>query len=227
MEAVKSQYAQIAEFISMVLGSSYCVAYYDVEDVPRMWATFSSGFSSPSEIALVSELVRAFLIRFQESPDMCAYKTILSKNSDFRHNLLLVRDQSEQPRGVMVLSYNQTCRAQLLTCIRSMLLVEPPQETPAHNGEGASSLPEMTAGNLPQIAIRLLREREIEPGRALSPDEKISILSDLNARSAFTIKGAVPIVASLLNASEATIYRYLSKLNRKNENDFWEPINLI
>ena len=43
-------------------------------------------------------------------------------------------------------------------------------------------------------------------------DEKIRIVEDLQQAGIFYIKGAVSEVATQLGSSEATIYRYLSKL---------------
>ena len=49
-------------------------------------------------------------------------------------------------------------------------------------------------------------------GRLLTMDEKIRIVEDLQQAGIFYMKGAVSEVAAQLGSSEATIYRYLSKL---------------
>lgn len=49
---------------------------------------------------------------------------------------------------------------------------------------------------------------------ALSQDEKIAIVEKLDGKGVFLFKGAVALVAGRLQTSEATIYRYLSKINR-------------
>ena len=48
------------------------------------------------------------------------------------------------------------------------------------------------------------------PVERMSINEKISIVQKLNANGVFKIKGAITKVASTLQASESTIYRYLS-----------------
>ena len=48
----------------------------------------------------------------------------------------------------------------------------------------------------------------------LKKKEKIKIVSALKEKGIFLLKGAVPEVALLLNSSEATIYRYLSEVEK-------------
>ena len=45
--------------------------------------------------------------------------------------------------------------------------------------------------------------------------EKITVIQTLYDKGVFLIKGAVPEVAQALFCSEATVYRYLSKLSGK------------
>jgi len=49
----------------------------------------------------------------------------------------------------------------------------------------------------------------------MTKSEKESLIHEMHSRGAFLIKGAVPEVAAKLNYSEATIYRYLQKLEVK------------
>lgn len=51
------------------------------------------------------------------------------------------------------------------------------------------------------------------PPERLSPDEKQDIISKLNERGVFLLKGAVSKVATHLKVSENTVYRYLNKIN--------------
>ena len=50
------------------------------------------------------------------------------------------------------------------------------------------------------------------PPDRLTMDEKIRIVEDLQQAGIFYMKGAVSEVAAQLGSSEATVYRYLSKL---------------
>ena len=50
----------------------------------------------------------------------------------------------------------------------------------------------------------------------LSQKEKIRIIEQLDEKGIFLLKGTIPLVASTLKCSQATIYLYLSKIRSKN-----------
>lgn len=62
-----------------------------------------------------------------------------------------------------------------------------------------------------QAAITDVTGSALPPDR-LTMDEKVRIVEDLQQAGIFYMKGAVSEVAAQLGSSEATIYRYLSKL---------------
>ncbi|WP_462411529.1 helix-turn-helix transcriptional regulator [Neobacillus sp. Marseille-QA0830] len=64
------------------------------------------------------------------------------------------------------------------------------------------------------IILQTLSEAKISPDR-MSPDEKMEIVKQLNEKGVFLIKGAVAEVAVHMCTSEATIYRYLNKIDTK------------
>lgn len=71
--------------------------------------------------------------------------------------------------------------------------------------------------NVPQVVSSLLPKvlglpKDIPLSR-LTQDEKIKILENLSTKGVFKIKGSIPEVAKLFDCSEATIYRYLSKID--------------
>ena len=63
------------------------------------------------------------------------------------------------------------------------------------------------------LVSSILAERfaGISPAR-LKQEERMTVIHTLQEKGVFLIKGAVPEVAQALSCSEATIYRYLSKL---------------
>ncbi len=72
-----------------------------------------------------------------------------------------------------------------------------------------STLEELTSN----IVNQVLDNAVAEPER-MSADEKIAIVSELQEKGVFLLKGSVIEVAERLKTSEATIYRYLKQLSR-------------
>ena len=60
----------------------------------------------------------------------------------------------------------------------------------------------------------ILEESGISPER-MSQDEKMEVVYKLDKNGVFLVKGSICKVASVLNVSNATIYRYLSKIRRE------------
>lgn len=82
--------------------------------------------------------------------------------------------------------------------------VRPAAEVEENFGE---SLEDLSATSIEA----LVNESGISPER-MSPEEKIEIVRQLNDKGVFLLKGEVSRVAKYLNVSDATIYRYLSKV---------------
>jgi len=64
-----------------------------------------------------------------------------------------------------------------------------------------------------EIIYNVTKSREISVEH-LTVNEKVEIVRRLNNEKFFLIKGAVSEVVSILNVSAATVYRYLSKINK-------------
>lgn len=67
-----------------------------------------------------------------------------------------------------------------------------------------------------EIVHEVTGGRNIELHR-LNSQEKMAVVKRLHDENFFLMKGAVVQIATLLESSEATIYRYLSKINKDKE----------
>jgi len=83
-------------------------------------------------------------------------------------------------------------------------LVQPSDKVEENFGE---SLEDLTASSIETI----INDFGIPPER-MSPEEKLDVVRQLNEKGVFLLKGEVSRVARYLNVSEATVYRYLSKV---------------
>ncbi|OQB23855.1 MAG: YheO-like PAS domain protein [Firmicutes bacterium ADurb.Bin182] len=65
-----------------------------------------------------------------------------------------------------------------------------------------------------KIIEKKIRYRKIEE---LSADDKRFIVAELLSYDVFMVKGTIPLVASLLNVSEQTVYRYINEVKKDKE----------
>ena len=84
-----------------------------------------------------------------------------------------------------------------------------PVETPVRSG-----YPTSIAGATASIVSQVVADYPVEVDR-LTQEEKMEIMDILNRKGVFLLKGSVSYVAQALHSSEASIYRYLGKLNNK------------
>ena len=84
-----------------------------------------------------------------------------------------------------------------------------PVEMPVRSG-----YPTSIAGATASIVSQVVADYPVEVDR-LTQDEKMEIMDILNRKGVFLLKGSVSHVAQALHSSEASIYRYLGKLNNK------------
>lgn len=80
------------------------------------------------------------------------------------------------------------------------------------NGRRAATIDERLSQSVNDIpvetALELMREMDVHPDH-LSQDERLRIVTQLDRRGIFLLKGAVPSIAKVLKISEPTLYRYL------------------
>ena len=74
--------------------------------------------------------------------------------------------------------------------------------------------PTSIAGATASIVSSVISAYPVDVTR-LTQDEKMEIMDILNRKGVFLLKGSVGYVARELRSSEASIYRYLGKLNSK------------
>ena len=73
---------------------------------------------------------------------------------------------------------------------------------------------EVEAATVPSIVSEVVSSYPV-PVERLTQDEKMEIMAALNRKGVFLLKGSVSYVAKELHSSEASIYRYLGKLNNR------------
>lgn len=89
-----------------------------------------------------------------------------------------------------------------------------PEDIWPHSPPGApverfhSNVSDMTHAIIAELVSNVPVER-------LTQEERVAVVEELDRRGAFLIKGAVSGVASQLGCSEASIYRYLTMINRR------------
>ena len=203
---------QMTQFLSQVFGPTYHFAYYDIEDLSACRTTFSVGEESPHNNISRTELIKQYAMEapdFQE-PFQLAVKS--GESACCSHNVFFLKNEDGTLSGLLIVTDNCEAKLKLLAEIEAALNIKASEpRTPVLPVD--SGLTTVSLSSLQPLVQELLDEMDIEGKENLMPIQKTKIIAELRKRGAFKLKGAVPLVAQLLNTSIPTIYRYLNKLD--------------
>ena len=224
-------YYNIVKFISQIFGPSYSVSLYDF-NTQNGEASLIYSSEDNRQASCTCKYIKELYSNLSSTAEPFLHNVLCSDSADERTSVFFLPEENGFPSGAISVTYNIGERNQLISALQTMLNITPPKHEntlPEKEPKGESPIPKtLTPEMLPMHVASILRENGIEPGQVqLSADEKFQIINTLNERGVFLLKNSVVEVAEQLNSSEATIYRYLSKLNRKSSDGNWEPVRLI
>ena len=220
-------YIKLTEFLGQALGPDYEVALHDMTDKNRSIVAIANNHISGREIGapLTNVALKILMDKSYETQDYRLHycglsaegKTLRSSTMFIKHNGKLV--------GMLCINFDASRYEELSQRVMELcgggkkrgvpsgtrLIADSndPVETPVRSG-----YPTSIAGATASIVSQVVANYPVEVDR-LTQDEKMEIMDILNRKGVFLLKGSVSHVAQTLHSSEASIYRYLGKLNNK------------
>ena len=202
-------YRALVPFLGQALGPDYEVALHDLtSETGAVAALANGGVTGQSLGAPLCGMARRFvqdgLWRTREF--VAGYQTESTGRARLRASALFIRD-GEELIGMLCLYFDAAKYSRMAQELLALCGLH------GEGGRGAGAEP-LTAA-LPdtvRAAVEEVTGRAGLPPERLTMDEKIRIVENLHRAGLFSMKGAVSEVAAQLGASEATVYRYLSKL---------------
>lgn len=213
------QYETLVDFLGMALGPDYEIVLHDLTDNKGVVAIANGKISgrkvgSPlTDAALHLMSTKAY----QKHNYVSNYKGIPKSNKVLRSSTMFIRDNDGTPVGLLCINFDDSRFEDLQQLLNSIIHPEDfiadnhNQEKPEH-----SSMTENFFMDIPALMEKLYEEATIHiniPSKRLNQTEKRDIVSSLQEKGMFQLKGAIPFVAKKLCCSSATIYRYLSELS--------------
>ncbi|MCL1631563.1 helix-turn-helix domain-containing protein [Sporolactobacillus sp. CPB3-1] len=208
------RYKHLVSFLGEVMGDGTEIVLYAVQDGSFSVVALSGPSSDhPSSDSVdLSELLK----KGKESghPFMTNDERVIENGTVIKSSAYFIRDAYGAVIGLLNISVHSERMAQVIEYLKGWIDTGH-QYAMAHTPRGP--LP-----SIEDIAVNSIKEvissMEVPPVR-MSQKEKLEIIHKLNSNGIFKIKGIVSLVAQELKTSEATIYRYLSKM-KKGEPDF-------
>lgn len=222
---ILQQYVKLTEFLGHTLGPSYEVALHDLTNKERSIIAIANSHVSGREVGapLTNMALSILKDKSYESADYrLNYYGVSVNGKDLRSSTLFIKDDGRLI-GLLCINFDDSrYRAvsnQIMGLCHPDIFVEDVL-APFAAGEGGVRLAPEKFGSSAEVVAADAISRELEhlgvTAERLTSEERLQIITTLEASGIFLLKGAVKDVAAGLHCSQASVYRYLSQI--KNEN---------
>ena len=218
------QYTLIVDFLGHVLGPDYEIALHELEDDSNRIIAIANGELTGRHIGspLSNKMLEFVAGNLYETQNyVLNFESVSATGKTMCSNSMFIKGRHGELSGLLCINfdasrYEELSRRVMELCgggvkrgvpsgTRLIADSNDPVETPVRSG-----YPTSTASIVSQVVANY----PVEVDR-LTQDEKMEIMDILNRKGVFLLKGSVSHVAQTLHSSEASIYRYLGKLNNK------------
>ncbi len=224
---LKRHYSQLVDFLGHILGQDYEVALHELNDESNQIIAISNGeltgrhLGSPLSNKML-EFVAGNMYTTQDY--LLRFASTAANGKEMCSNSMLIRDASGELVGLLCINFDSSryedLAGRVMDLCGTMMLPRTESGTSLIADENdpddvSRSYPTSIAGATASIVTSVISSYPVDVNR-LTQDEKMEIMDILNRKGVFLLKGSVSYVARELHSSEASIYRYLGKLNNKN-----------
>lgn len=216
MHPTVRQYMVLVDFLGKALGPDYEIVLHDLSGGRNQVAAIANSHISGRTVgAPLTNLALKFLAdkTYESSDYQVGCAGISPRGARLCTSTLFLKDSRGRLVGILCINYDTTRARAARDAVEALCA------TRLADG-AASALQPPPAAEKFQLSVRdAVRAAVAEqthgsgiPAARLTMDEKIRIVGRLSADGVFYLKGAVSEVAACLQTSEATVYRYLSKI---------------
>lgn len=194
------------------------IALYNLDDLNQSVIAVHNGHISDKKLGdpLSTFIISKLKDKGKDGPPYYLNHLSVSKNNvPLRSHTFLILDKLGNPRGAITISSDVTQYQMALDVLQRLSYLP----TPSTTSEGQQDLEKLYT-TPKEMILHIIGDvtggKAIQTNR-LTPAEKTEVVRRLHAENFFLMKGAVVQIASMLESSEATIYRYLSKITKEGE----------
>ena len=218
-QELKRHYSLLVEFLGHILGPDYEIALHELKDDSNQIIAIANGELTGRHLGspLSNKMLEYLTSRLYETQDyVLRFESMSVTGKKMCSNSLFIRGANGELAGLLCINFDSSRYEELAgkvmdLCGGTSLIVD--RELPSA-GPAAQAYPTSIAGATASIVSSVVANYPVEVDR-LTQDEKMDIMETLSRKGVFLLKGSVSYVAKELHSSEASIYRYLGKLNSR------------
>ena len=210
LHPILQQYIPLTEFLSKVLGNDYAISLYDLSRPTPSLVT-----CSPQAGKISDSVIKRLVDKSTDCEDVIINENILSAPNHCISVSCMPICQNDMLLGMLCITFDdvhyrnichqifQLCRPNSNSVVN--LSITPTSEPTEQKNSVHTELVARDA------AIEALHTYGVCASR-LSSEERLEIIQSLDEAGIFLLKGAVKDVATVLECSSASVYRYLSQI---------------
>ena len=217
---ILQHYIKLTEFLGKALGPDYEVALHDLTRKDRSIIAIANNYISGREVGAPLTNMSLSILRdksYEHTDYHLHYYSINVNGKDLRSSTFFIKDNGKLI-GLLCINFDSSryreLSARVMDLCGSLLTPGAPSGTHLIVENDEHTYPSSIAGATASIVSSVIADYPVPVDR-LTQDEKMEIMDALNRKGVFLLKGSVSHVARELHSSEASIYRYLGKLNNK------------
>lgn len=226
-DPILQQYVKLTEFLGLALGPDYEVALHDLTNRDRSIIAIANGHISGRELGapLTNMALGILRDRSYETSNYCLHYHGISANGKNLRSCTFFIKRDGRLIGMLCINFDDSryreLSGRLLSLCHPDIFVEtvlPPQTGPSDEDTGDRPAPESFRNSADAVTADAI-SRELDRlgvvADRLTSEERLKVITALEASGTFLLKGAVKCAAASLHCSQASVYRYLSQI--KNE----------
>jgi predicted transcriptional regulator YheO len=216
-----TSYQHLVAFLGGCLGEHSEVILYSFEDLDHSVIAIHNGHISGRELGdpVTSFALSKLKDKGKEGPPYyLSYPSLSKNNTPLRSNSFFILDKLGSPKGLLCINTDVSKYQQAAELLQQLAFM-PTLSVEKQSSEEVERFQSSPKDVIMAIIDDVTQTVGVNPDR-LTANEKIEIVRRLNEEGFFLIKGAVSQIAGILGSSEATVYRYLSTVNKQRSEEF-------
>ena len=223
---MKRHYSLLVDFLGHILGPDYEVALHELTDNSNRIIAIANGELTGRHIGspLSNTMLEYVAANLYETQDyVLGFESVSASGKRMRCNSMFIKGRDGELAGLLCINFDasryEELSAKILDLCGSAIRPAVPSgmhliTDSADPSEAGGNYPTSIAGATASIVSSVVSAYPVPVDR-LTQDAKMEIMETLNHKGVFLLKGSVSYVAKELHSSEASIYRYLGKINNK------------
>lgn len=213
---ILDSYISLINFLAEFLGSDYEIVLHDIDNIEKSIVHIKNNFSGRNIGSSITDLGLRVL-REKEYLDKDYYVNYNSKTIDgriIRSATYFINDDDNQLIAMLCINIDVTKAKFIVDYLDELVKGQQPAvRISSNNNEASKSVSETLFDSVEELAFQMISEvisRYSIPVSRMTLEEKKAIISELDDRGFFLIKGTVKTIANRLDISETTVYRYIN-----------------